>query len=164
MTCTLYTLQVENMVNTIFVNANFLFKHEIRKHLLALKPILGLAYQLAIDITCTSPQIQMEHRPARLVVTCVSTSSNQSLLNWIHNIHCSRSKTLLKFHCKWNNILRKEANWFRQIIRKNCHLHDAKEGQITDVKGVERKRRKQLPDDLRNRRRYWSYGGSWRSK
>ena len=36
----------------------------------------------------------------------------------------------------------------------NCLLHDAIEGQMTEVKGVGR-RRTQLLDDLRNRRRYW---------
>ena len=37
---------------------------------------------------------------------------------------------------------------------RNCLLHDAIEGQMTKVKGVGR-RRTQLLDDLRNRRRYW---------
>ena len=36
---------------------------------------------------------------------------------------------------------------------RNCLLHDAIEGQMTEVKGV--RRRTQLLDDLRNRRRYW---------
>ena len=39
------------------------------------------------------------------------------------------------------------------ILRRNCFFHDAIEGQMTDVKGVGR-RRTQLLDDLRNRRRY----------
>ena len=39
-------------------------------------------------------------------------------------------------------------------MSRNCVLHDAIEGQITEVKGVGR-RRTQLLDDLRNRRRYW---------
>ena len=42
-------------------------------------------------------------------------------------------------------------NW---ILRRNCLLHDVIEGQMTEVKGVGR-RRTQLLDDLRNRRRYW---------
>ena len=52
-----------------------------------------------------------------------------------------------------NNILRRKANWIGHILRSNC-LHDAIEGQMTEVKGV-RRRRTQLLDDLRNRRRYW---------
>ena len=36
----------------------------------------------------------------------------------------------------------------------NCLLGDAIEGQMTEVKEVGR-RRTQLLDDLRNRRRYW---------
>ena len=42
-----------------------------------------------------------------------------------------------------NSILRRKANW----------IGDAIEGQMTEVKGVGR-RRTQLLDDLRNRRRY----------
>ena len=52
-----------------------------------------------------------------------------------------------------NNILRRKANWIGHILRRNCLLHDAIEGQMTEVKGVGR--RTQLLDDLRNRRRYW---------
>ena len=39
------------------------------------------------------------------------------------------------------------------ILRKNCLLHDAIEGHVTEVKGVG-KRKTQLLADLRNRRRY----------
>ena len=53
-----------------------------------------------------------------------------------------------------NNILRRKANWFGHILRRNCILHDATDGQMTEVKRVGR-RRTQLLDDLRNRRRYW---------
>ena len=38
-------------------------------------------------------------------------------------------------------------------MRRNFLLHDAIEGQMTEVKGVGR--RTQLLGDLRNRRRYW---------
>jgi hypothetical protein len=53
-----------------------------------------------------------------------------------------------------NNILRRKANWIDYILRRNCLLHDVTEGQMTEVKGVGR-RRTQLLDDLRNKRRYW---------
>ena len=53
-----------------------------------------------------------------------------------------------------NNILRRKANWIGHILRRNCLLHDAIEGQMMEVKGVGR-RRTHLLDDLRNRRRYW---------
>ena len=53
-----------------------------------------------------------------------------------------------------NNIVRRKANWIGHILRRNYLLHDAIEGQMTEVKGVGR-RRTQLLDDLRNRRRYW---------
>ena len=53
-----------------------------------------------------------------------------------------------------NNILRRKANWIGHFLRKNCLIHDAIEGQMTEVKGVGR-RRTQLLDELRKRRRYW---------
>ena len=51
-----------------------------------------------------------------------------------------------------DNIVRKKANWIGHILRRNCFLHNAIEGRIMDVKRVGR-RRAQLLDDLRNRRR-----------
>ena len=54
-----------------------------------------------------------------------------------------------------NNIQRRKSNWIGHILRRNCLLHDAIEGHITEVKGLGRRRRTQLLDDLRNRRRYW---------
>ena len=53
-----------------------------------------------------------------------------------------------------NNILRRIVNWIGHILRRNCLLHDAIEGQMMEMKGGGR-RRTQLLDDLRNRRRYW---------
>ena len=38
-----------------------------------------------------------------------------------------------------NNILRRKANWIGHILRRNCPLHDAIEGQMTEVKGIGRK-------------------------
>ena len=57
-----------------------------------------------------------------------------------------------------NNILRRKVNWIGHILRRNCLLHDVIEGQMTEVSGVGcrgRRRRIQILDDLRNRRRYW---------
>ena len=45
-----------------------------------------------------------------------------------------------------NDILRRKVNWIGHIQRRNCFLHDAIEGQITEMKGVGR--RTQLLDDL----------------
>ena len=50
-------------------------------------------------------------------------------------------------------ILRRNINWIGHILRIVFLLHDAIEGQMTEVKGVER--RTQLLDDLGIRRRYW---------
>jgi len=44
-----------------------------------------------------------------------------------------------------NNILRTKANWISHILRRNCLLHDAIEGQMAEVKGV--RRRTQLLDE-----------------
>ena len=52
------------------------------------------------------------------------------------------------------NILSRKANWIGHILRRNRLLHDGMERQMTEVKGVG-KRRTQLLDDLINRRRYW---------
>ena len=61
--------------------------------------------------------------------------------------HIGEKRTLL------NNILRRKANWIGHILRKNCLLHDAIEGQMTKVKEVGK--RTQPLDDLKKRRRYW---------
>ena len=53
-----------------------------------------------------------------------------------------------------NNILRRKVNWIGHILRRILILCDTIEGQMTEVKGVGR-RRTQLLDDLRNIRRYW---------
>ena len=55
-----------------------------------------------------------------------------------------------------NSVLQRKANWIGHILRRSCLLHDDIEGQMTEVEGVGRRRRRtQLLDDLRNRRRYW---------
>ena len=57
-----------------------------------------------------------------------------------------------------NNIQRRNANYIGHILIRNCLLHDAIEGQVTEVKAVGR-RRTQLLDYLKNRR-YWELRGS----
>ena len=51
-----------------------------------------------------------------------------------------------------NNILRKKDNCIGHILKRNCLLHDAIEGQMTEEKRAAR-RRTELLDNLRNRRR-----------
>ena len=53
-------------------------------------------------------------------------------------------KTLLK------NILGRKDNWIGHILRRNCLLDNAIEGQMTEGKGIGRGT--QFLDDLRNRR------------
>jgi hypothetical protein len=38
-----------------------------------------------------------------------------------------------------NNILRKNDNWISHILRRNCLLHDAIEGQMTNERGRNKK-------------------------
>ena len=65
------------------------------------------------------------------------------------NLECiGEKRTLL------NNILRRTAHWIGLILRRNCLLHDAIERQMTELKGIGR-RRIRLLDDLRNKRIYW---------
>ena len=47
--------------------------------------------------------------------------------------------------------LRSKANWVGHILRKNCLLHYAIEEQMTEVKGVGR-RRTRLLDDLKKKK------------
>ena len=48
-----------------------------------------------------------------------------------------------------NNILCRKVNWIGHILRRNCLLHDAIEGNMTEVKRI---RRTHLLDDLGTRR------------
>jgi hypothetical protein len=82
-------------------------------------------------------------------IKCSEKVSNEQVLDRI-----GEKRTLI------NNILRRKANWMGHILRRNYLLHDAIEGQMKKMKGVER-RTTQLLDDLRNRRRYLgAKGGS----
>ena len=48
-----------------------------------------------------------------------------------------------------NNVLLRKTHWVGYILRINCLLHDAIEGQMTEVKGIGRRKRTQLLYDLR---------------
>ena len=39
-----------------------------------------------------------------------------------------------------NNILRRKGNWIGHILKRNCLLHDAIEGHMTEIKGVRRRK------------------------
>jgi hypothetical protein len=51
-------------------------------------------------------------------------------------------------------IRRGKAKWTRHILRRNCRLKHVIEGNIKEAERRER-RRKQLPGDLKRKRRYW---------
>ena len=61
-------------------------------------------------------------------------------IEWLEKVtndvfeHIGEKRTLL------NNILRTKSNWIGHILRRNCLLHNAYEGQMTEVKGVGRRR------------------------
>ena len=49
--------------------------------------------------------------------------------------------------------MHRKVNWIGHVLRRNCLLHNATEGQMAELKGVER-RITQLFHDLRNIKRY----------
>jgi hypothetical protein len=55
-------------------------------------------------------------------------------------------------------IKRRKANWIGHILRRNCLLNNVIEGQLEgriEVNERRGRRRKQLLDDLKEKRRYW---------
>ena len=60
-------------------------------------------------------------------IKCSEKVTNEEILKRIEE-----KRTLL------NNILRRKPNWVGHILRRNCLLHDAIEGQMTEVKGTGR--------------------------
>ena len=62
-----------------------------------------------------------------------------------------------------NSILRRITNWIRHILKRNCLVRDTIKGQMTKVKGVKRRRRMQLLDNLRKRNILTDKGGRLRS-
>jgi hypothetical protein len=57
-----------------------------------------------------------------------------------------------------HTIKRRKANWIGDILRRNCLLKQVIEGKLEgsiEVTGIRGRRRKQLLDDLKEKRRYW---------
>jgi hypothetical protein len=56
-----------------------------------------------------------------------------------------------------HTVKRRKDNWIVYILRRNCILKEVIEGKIEEeeVKGRRRRRGKQLPDDLQEKRGYW---------
>ena len=100
-------------------------------------------------------EISYKSRPSKdfcfAAMTQIQTIGKKIVLNGVHTygtkreewkdrkvtneqvlVRIGEKRTLLK------NILRRKANWIGHILRRNCLLHDAIEGQITEVKGVGR--------------------------
>jgi hypothetical protein len=53
---------------------------------------------------------------------------------------------------------RRKANWIGHILRRNCLLKHVMEGKLEgriEVTGRRGRRRRQLLDDLKEKRRYW---------
>lgn len=53
-----------------------------------------------------------------------------------------------------HTIRQRKANWVGHILRRNCLLHDVVEGRLEGTTRLGR-RRIQLLDDLREKRKYW---------
>jgi hypothetical protein len=59
-----------------------------------------------------------------------------------------------------HTIKRRKANWIGHILRRNCLLKHVIEGKIEgriEMTGRRGRRRKQLLDDLKGNRRYWTF-------
>jgi hypothetical protein len=57
-----------------------------------------------------------------------------------------------------HTIKRRKANWIGHILRRNCLLKHVIEGKIEgrlDVTGRRKRRRKQILDDMNEKRGYW---------
>jgi hypothetical protein len=57
-----------------------------------------------------------------------------------------------------HTIKRWKAHWIGHILRRNCLLKHVIEGKIQgriEVTGIRGRRRKQLLDDFKEKRRYW---------
>jgi hypothetical protein len=57
-----------------------------------------------------------------------------------------------------HTIKRRKANWIGHILRRNCLLKHVIEGKLEgriEMTGRCGRRRKQLLDDLKEKRRYW---------
>jgi hypothetical protein len=57
-----------------------------------------------------------------------------------------------------HTIKRRKANWIDHILRRNCLLKHVIEGKLEgriEMTGRRGRRRKQLLDDLKEKRRYW---------
>jgi hypothetical protein len=72
-----------------------------------------------------------------------------------------------------HTIKRRKANWIGHILRRNCLLKRVIEGKIEgriEMAGRRGRRRKQLVDNLREKRRYWKLKGEaldrtlWRTR
>ena len=63
------------------------------------------------------------------------------MIKWSEKV--TNKQVLERIREEWtflNNILRRKANWIGHILRRNCLLHDANEGQMAEVKGIARRR------------------------
>jgi hypothetical protein len=72
-----------------------------------------------------------------------------------------------------HTIKRRKANWIGHILRRNCLLKQVIEGKLEgriEMTGRRGIRRKQLLDDLKEKRRYWELkeealdGTVWRTR
>jgi hypothetical protein len=73
-----------------------------------------------------------------------------------------RNKEVLHRVKEQRNILHtikiRNANWISHILRRNCLLKHVIEGKLEgriEITGRRGRRRKQLLDDLKEKRRYW---------
>jgi predicted nucleic acid-binding protein len=79
-------------------------------------------------------------------------------ISWIH--HVRNEEVLLRVKEQRNilhEIRKRKANWIGHILRRNCFLQRVTEGKIQmgiEVTGRQKRRRRKLLDDLKERRGY----------
>jgi hypothetical protein len=59
-----------------------------------------------------------------------------------------------------HTIKRRKANWIGHILRRNCLLKHVIEGKLegrTEITGRRGRRRKQLLDDIKEKKMYWKF-------
>jgi hypothetical protein len=83
----------------------------------------------------------------------VDTSENRSnILKYFDQLRDNGKRNIV------HTIKRRKANWIGQILCRNCLLKHVIEGKLEgriEVTVRRGKRRKQLLDDLKEKRRYW---------
>jgi hypothetical protein len=79
-------------------------------------------------------------------------------ISWTDRVRNEVLHTVKKERTILHTIKRRKANWIGHILRRNCLLKHVIEGKLEgriEMMGRQGRMRKQLLDDLKEKRRYW---------